>query len=255
MKHMRSILCRVAATKTDRSAGFTLVELLVVVAIMAVLLAILLPSLKKARDLAKTAICVNNQHQIGLAMGTYAMDNSGYLPRGVGPPAAGCRQGWVGLLASYVYQTDNWDDSKLTYNPGSLKIFLCPSVELVQAPASIQGGQTIVGYYKRISSSYAAIKPFVGSGIQTGPAPPYNDKAHSQLIGNIGKPASKTVTCGYSADHTFSYGTYNLGNSKLAVIHQGRVSVLYLDFHAAAENETYLYLNRRLLTTINENIF
>ncbi|MCD4831261.1 MAG: type II secretion system GspH family protein [Anaerohalosphaeraceae bacterium] len=60
--------------------GFTLVELLVVISIIAMLLAILMPSLQQARDQAKRILCASNMKQINLLLQMYAEDYSGKLP-------------------------------------------------------------------------------------------------------------------------------------------------------------------------------
>lgn len=62
--------------------GFTLIELLVVIAIIALLVSILLPSLNKAKFLAKSALCASNSKGIGTALHMFASDNDGrFLPR------------------------------------------------------------------------------------------------------------------------------------------------------------------------------
>ena len=62
--------------------GFTLVELLIVISIIALLAALLLPALSQAREHAYFAVCKNNLRQIGIACTIYAADNRGDLPEG-----------------------------------------------------------------------------------------------------------------------------------------------------------------------------
>ena len=62
-----------------RKAGFTLVELLVVIGIIAVLISLLLPALNKARQSAQTTQCLSNLRQIGMSLTQYSNDNKGYV--------------------------------------------------------------------------------------------------------------------------------------------------------------------------------
>lgn len=75
--------------KISNNKGFTLVELLVVISIIALLLAVLMPSLQKVREQAKRVVCASNLRQWGTVLSAYASDNDWHVPgtfQAFGPP-------------------------------------------------------------------------------------------------------------------------------------------------------------------------
>ena len=111
--------------------GFTLLELLVVVAILGILLSMLLPSLTKARELSRNAICISNVYQMGAAAFAYTKDNSGRFPSS---NAYFSGRMWVGRKGTnsdyYLTVTERPINSYLGYNEDGIEtpIVVCPSM-------------------------------------------------------------------------------------------------------------------------------
>jgi len=95
--------------------GFTLIELLVVIAIIALLISVILPSLKMAKNYARMIICRSNMQQIGLAAHLYAESNNDYIPRG------GAFGTWFKCFLPYLGQKNNEGDYR------NVKIYRCPA--------------------------------------------------------------------------------------------------------------------------------
>ena len=157
--------------------GFTLVELLVVIAIIAILIALLLPAVNAARESARSATCKNNLRQLGLAVLNYESAKK-RLPPGVTADGedlkqSGMHSGFVYLLPYIEEQGlyDLYDQDQPWDSPENLRVaertidtLLCPSSDsFVPDTAGVEGAPTDYAFNKGASAFLCAGKP-AGSG-------------------------------------------------------------------------------------------
>jgi prepilin-type processing-associated H-X9-DG protein/prepilin-type N-terminal cleavage/methylation domain-containing protein len=111
--------------------GFTLIEVLVVIGVLAVLTAILLPTLNHMRARARQSACSANLHRLGQAFAAYAADNRGWVPRN---PAVGFKNHpvWPVSLARYIRRErlTSWADI------ATIQTYQCPSHPTAGIPSA-----------------------------------------------------------------------------------------------------------------------
>jgi prepilin-type N-terminal cleavage/methylation domain-containing protein/prepilin-type processing-associated H-X9-DG protein len=178
--------------------AFTLVELMVVIAVISVLASMLLPSLKNAMESGYIIRCLNNQRQIGIALQDYSSDY-----RGWGPPT----KQWYGNNGLWPYVYDNAPDGNALKH--SRTIFNCPRES--ERPGWAVG---------RIYAVNIMLPPTQGWG----PEP-------DNLL-RIKNP-SRAVYLIESYDSNNGYWTYTRGTaSNITLHHRGGINCLFVDSHA-----------------------
>ena len=115
--------CRRLTTDTGRRTAdedaFTLIELLIVLAVIGVLAALLLPSISKAKEAGRATACLSNLHQIGIALQLYVQDNNNKLPF--------MRDKTFATNAPPSTNDLPAPDAVLSNHLGSVKVLRCPS--------------------------------------------------------------------------------------------------------------------------------
>ena len=211
---------------------FTIIELLVVISIIAMLAAMLLPALKKARDASKTIVCGNNIKQQGVLLNMYTSDNNEYLP-------------WAALSGCYTHASRLYKDGYVK----NLDIFMCPMTKsadyLISGSDLFDANSTdpLKSHYR----SYLTNDKVMGWGGASW-APTVQPLVK---LSGIRNPAKKVALfCGYTNSGT---GLYNIGSciggagnysgfwssieypwgwaNRPADRHSMKSQILWLDFH------------------------
>ncbi len=134
--------------RVGRQGGFTLIELLVVIAIIAILAAILLPTLSRAKIAARSTMCQSNLRQWGLAVRMYVDDFSVYPPYEMRDSADSAPLYWQQRLQRYVKgKPPLWFHSgydRPPYGPVGNSVYACP--DYVMLPGVFDGGEAQGAY-------------------------------------------------------------------------------------------------------------
>jgi len=234
-----------------RRRAFTLVELLVVVAIIATLLALLLPAMSKARQTAIAIVCRSNLRQVSTMMHTYANEYVGVMPQGAhagDPPwkTDGGVTHWTHFLSHAGY--DAIEQGQANASNEQAGYLRCPLLQKRLYAIYVDGGANVAGEFS--TEPYGQDFGFTFNGLRRAQLPSPSDYAHGacgkRTDGGGGQlpPDEPRAASAFRAHKWF-----NAGGQRDAIWmgHLGRTNIIFADGHVEGSDPD------GLLTTSNYN--
>ena len=205
--------CQMCEPRSIR--GFTLIELLVVIAIIALLVSILLPSLQKAKDLAKSVVCLSQLKQWSLSLGMYTNDYNNQLflhdgsNGGVGNPT------WEYVLANLEYALNDQN------------FYRCPAQDksLMADWTTYVANAYMWGY--NYMNSVGFVNGMLGD-VKTDPSTSIMMAEYPHLYNDTS--SSSMIACGWYHDQCLA--------TIFGAMHNGNINFLFLDGHTEGSEDT-----------------